>query len=195
MSKWNNEDNDASVPTFVVDSVTPNTAALYGNTTSTGVFLLDAAEIGTANTVGAHAGWVVRKVGTGGRAGRVTIETVVTMKKFPSDNASHDTVFPNPTVSISVQPANTAVTAPDPATFTVTAASSNARMVPLYQWQANTGSGFVNILSTNTNWTGATTNTLVIRDTTGVVNSSVRVLVFGNYANTVTSSNATLTVS
>ena len=42
----------------------------------------------------AHAGWVLRTVGTGGRAGRVQTETLVAMGSMSSD-ASDDTVLPD----------------------------------------------------------------------------------------------------
>jgi len=42
----------------------------------------------------AHAGWVLRTVGTGGRAGRVQTETLVAMGSMTSD-ASDDTVLPD----------------------------------------------------------------------------------------------------
>jgi hypothetical protein len=41
---------------------------------------------------GAHAGWVLRKEGTGGRAGRVQIETLVAMGSMTGDGAD-DTQF------------------------------------------------------------------------------------------------------
>jgi hypothetical protein len=42
----------------------------------------------------AHAGWVLRTVGTGGRAGRVQTETLVAMGSMSSD-ATDDTVLPD----------------------------------------------------------------------------------------------------
>lgn len=41
-----------------------------------------------------HAGWVVRKVGTGGRAGRVQYETLVAMSSITSDG-SDDLILPD----------------------------------------------------------------------------------------------------
>jgi len=49
---------------------------------------------GGINTGLAHAGWVVRTEGTGGRAGRVNYETLVAMGSIASD-ASDDTVLPD----------------------------------------------------------------------------------------------------
>jgi len=42
-----------------------------------------------------HAGWVVRTVGTGGRAGRVQYETLVAMGSMSEDIGSDDTVLPD----------------------------------------------------------------------------------------------------
>jgi len=53
------------------------------------------AVVGGANNKGVqHAGWVVRKVGTGGRAGRVQYETLVAMGSIASDG-SDDTILPD----------------------------------------------------------------------------------------------------
>jgi hypothetical protein len=54
-----------------------------------------AASLGVGATGGAaHAGWNIRTVGTGGRAGRVQYETLVAMGSMSSD-ASDDTVLPD----------------------------------------------------------------------------------------------------
>ena len=50
------------------------------------------ADLGSG-TSGAGAGWVLRKVGTGGRAGRVTYETLVAMRSITSD--AEDIAFPD----------------------------------------------------------------------------------------------------
>jgi hypothetical protein len=42
---------------------------------------------GIQNTFGCHAGWVLRTVGTGGRAGRVTYETLVAMRSMTGDGS------------------------------------------------------------------------------------------------------------
>ena len=49
---------------------------------------------GAKNNGVAHAGWVIRTVGTGGRAGRTTHETLVAMGSMGSD-ASDDSIFPD----------------------------------------------------------------------------------------------------
>ena len=53
------------------------------------------ATVGGASNKGvAHAGWVLRTEGTGGRAGRVQYETLVAMRNITSDG-SDDTVLPD----------------------------------------------------------------------------------------------------
>jgi hypothetical protein len=51
------------------------------------------ADLGSGAGGGASAGWVLRKVGTGGRAGRVTYETLVAMRSITSD--AEDIAFPD----------------------------------------------------------------------------------------------------
>ena len=68
--------------------------------TEAGHFLQGATATGTAVVGGAqnkgvaHAGWVVRTVGTGGRAGRVQYETLVAMGTISNDG-SDDAVLPD----------------------------------------------------------------------------------------------------
>ena len=57
---------------------------------ATGVFSI----AGAKNTGLAHAGWVLRTTGTGGRAGRVTTETLVAMGSMTSDG-SDDSIYPD----------------------------------------------------------------------------------------------------
>ena len=110
MSLWSNTDANTSAPKFAVASglgVSANSVALYANNTSgafhsnitIGVYGVDAAEIHTANNVASHpghAGWVLRKVGTGGRSGRVQCETLIAMGSMTGDgsaSANDDVVF------------------------------------------------------------------------------------------------------
>lgn len=60
-----------------------------------GITATAGAAINGGKNVGiAHAGWNVRKVGTGGRAGRVQYETLVAMGSMTSDG-SDDTILPD----------------------------------------------------------------------------------------------------
>ncbi len=81
---------DALASTPVVITLTDGAGA---NHTLTGVTATATASLGSGNYT--HAGWVKRTEGTGGRAGRVTYETLVAMSSISSDNNADDTVFPD----------------------------------------------------------------------------------------------------
>ena len=110
MPLWGNTDAIGSVPLYANTSVwTSNSnieasnvrlgsalGGLYGNTTpstfvigqSVGVFGVSTEEmaLSTSNTAPvAHAGWVIRREGYGGRAGRIQTETLVAMSSLTSD--------------------------------------------------------------------------------------------------------------
>jgi hypothetical protein len=76
------------------------TGAPYASSLSGGATLQGTTATAIAVTGGAlhrgvsHAGWVVRKVGSGGRAGRVQYETLVAMGSITGDG-SDDTVLPD----------------------------------------------------------------------------------------------------
>lgn len=112
MSLWSNTDANTSAPKFAVASglgVSADGQTLYANTTvgayvsgaAVGVFGVDANEIALANNAAqkpAHAGWVLRKEGTGGRAGRVQTEVLVAMGSMTGDgtvSANDNVVFAN----------------------------------------------------------------------------------------------------
>jgi len=62
--------------------------------TLTGQTATAEAVISSANKGVAHAGWVIRTVGTGGRAGRITHETLVAMGSMNNSDAdAEDTIF------------------------------------------------------------------------------------------------------
>lgn len=196
MSLWGNADVTNAAPKYVGSYVskTPNTAtrdALFGNTTATGVFAVDNLEK-PANEGVAHPGWVLRSVGTGGRAGRVFNETLVAMGSITGD-ATDDVAFKDVTITIGTAPANQTITGTGPATFTV-AAVSNPNTAMTYQWLANTGSGFVALTNTGV-YSGVTTNTLAISSVTGLNGAQYRVDVSAAAANTKSSKKAILTVN
>ena len=106
MALWGNLDAANNAPKFGDTGglgMTANTQQLFGNTTiattdsllgragmAIGVFGVDAIEmsnvsVSSANTAGGHAGWILRKEGTGGRAGRVHVETLVAMGSMVGD--------------------------------------------------------------------------------------------------------------
>ena len=69
------------------DGTTAGGATLRGET-ATGVAVVSGSRHGAH-----HAGWVIRTVGSGGRAGRVQYETLVAMGSMTQDG--EDTVFPD----------------------------------------------------------------------------------------------------
>ena len=114
MSLWSNTDANTSVPKFAPSLVNltntqANSNLLYGNTTTSafitganvGVFGVDTNEM--ANTAAssvasrpAHAGWVIRTGGTGGRVGRVQTEVLVAMGSMTGDgsaSANDDVIY------------------------------------------------------------------------------------------------------
>jgi hypothetical protein len=194
MSSWGNNDNAANTPLWSTASVkvaptTENTANLFQNTTqgywedalpnggdrlanvAIGVFGVDANEA-DVNNQGAHTGWVLRTVGSGGRANRVQQEVLVAMSTMNTDGNSP--VYPDATITISSQPAgNTAnLTVGNTATFRVTASITEGNTAaPLtYQWQrsATIGGTYANVVNAtpaNTTYSGGTSAALVITPT------------------------------
>lgn len=93
MSLWKSTDANTSAPKLVLSQLrVAQTQAImnlaFENTTADvfftgskdGVFGVTAAEQNTAGAVkGGHAGWVLQRTGTGGRAGRTHVETIVAM--------------------------------------------------------------------------------------------------------------------
>lgn len=90
MSLWSNTDANTSAPKFVGVGGSPTQSGLtmYANTQTSafitdqkvGVFGVDVTEQGIAgNPKGGHSGWNLVKTGTGGRAGRTHVETLVAM--------------------------------------------------------------------------------------------------------------------
>ena len=108
MSSWGKYDNAANAPYWAVNSAlttvdaqpvgtrptAANVALLYGNTTfgvyntseTIGLFGMDDSEVANTQQKGvSHAGWVLRTVGQGGRAGRTQHETLVVLSTITGD--------------------------------------------------------------------------------------------------------------
>lgn len=102
------------------------------------------------------------------------------------------------TITITSQPANSTVTAPAAATFTVAATRSPATGTLAYQWQRSTngGTSYTNITNGGV-YSGATTATLSISDSTGLTGNRFRAVVSltGADATPVNSTGAILTVN
>lgn len=191
MALWSNTDANTSAPKNAVAGglgVAGNGDTLFGNTTADvfvtgatlGVFGVDAREQ-QVETVkkGGHAGWVLRKTGSGGRAGRVHVETLVAMGSMTGDG-SDDTPYADTLITITVQPQSSTQATGNNLTLSVTASASPAATLG-YQWYRGS-----NLIS------GATNATLALTNLTS--SNSYYVEVSSTGAATVTSSNAVITV-
>jgi hypothetical protein len=159
------------------------------------VFGVDAAEVVATPGI-AQPGWVKRTVsGT-----RVKWETLVAMKTPPTDVVAGDItddveVLPNYLITLTTQPASLTVAAPAAAEFTVVAAQAPAGGPTLtYAWQRDVESVWTAIANGGV-YSGATTDTLTISDSTGLSGESFRCVVDSTNAQAVTSNAATLTVT
>jgi len=174
MALWTNVDNVAGKPKYLNST---DKAATLGISPDE-----------TANQKATHAGWVLSKTGSGGRAGRVFNETLVAMGSMTGDN---DTVDPDPVVTIGTQPLAASVTTPASATFTV-AATATRGATPTYQWSYSPDAG-VTFIDIN----GATSASLTVASTDAwyVTTNQFRVIVGATGATSVTSNVVTLTVA
>lgn len=200
MALWGNTDAQSSAPKIVVrtdgDVATSNTARLgttqYGNT----VYAVSATEMQAESVESkkiAHAGWVVRR---NRGNGRVQYETLVAMGSIASDAAggADNVVLPNYTLRINTQPTSlTNVAGASSAAFTVVASSRPAGATLSYQWQANTGSGFANLVA-NASITGTTAASVTINPASALGDAQLRVVVSATGANSITSNVAILDV-
>jgi hypothetical protein len=204
MSQWKMDDSAANSVNWAPTSVklAPNTANrddLYGNTTAdafitgltVGQFAVDDNEIAAGGGKVAHTGWVLRTVGSGGRAGRVMTEVLVA-GGITSDG-SDDTTLPDYALRITSQPrANTAnTTAGENSTFRVVGASTPAGATLSYSWTYANGDA----IATNANVGVKTAANLVINSAVQTTNASFKVTISATGAANLVSSNATLTIT
>jgi hypothetical protein len=205
MSSWGNNDNAANAPYWAVNSTivnaadvkanysaptADNVALLYANTTADvytvgetiGLFAVDANE---ASVSGKNSGWVLRTTGSGGRAGRVQEEVLVSISNFNGDN--EDTTYQDAIITISTAPSANTVQfgGGRVASFTVGASitTGNTAAPLTYQWQrsATLGGSYVNVSNgtpANTTYSGGTGETLTVTPTfTDANNNFYRVTV------------------
>ena len=131
---------------------------------------------------------VIRREGTGGRAGRVTYEVLVATGSIATDG-SDDTNFPDYSISILTQPS----AANGAGNVNLTVAATSTPLTTLsYTWQRNAGAGWVAVANTAGVYYNNTSATLVANAAVANANT-FRVLVSATGANTVTSSNAAVT--
>lgn len=212
MPLWGNTDDAANSVISAASQVnkTPNTAnqtALFGNTTADafvtgatiGQFGVDSGEMAAARASGvkpAHAGWVLRTEGSGGRAGRVFQEVLVASKTITGD--AEDAVYPDYILSILTQPAAASANgdADEDGVFTVSAASEPTGATLTYLWQYSTDAG-ENYATTVAvaGFAGQTTDELTASANTIADGTLVRCVVSAAGADSVTSDAAELTVT
>lgn len=206
MPLWGSKDNAANSDIAAVIQVrkgvtTSNQSSLYENTTADafftgqiiGQFGVDTNEV-VADTAGHgyHAGWVLRKEGTGLRAGRVTYETLVAMGSMTNDG-SDDTWFPDYTLRITTQPTSNTTNVIGDLTFTVAGASTPAGATLRYQWQRyiSGNTTWVNVVDQAGYYSGNAAATLTANNLNANA-TSFRAVVSATGANSVTSSSATI---
>lgn len=208
MAQWGNTDDAANSVIWAASQVnktanTVNQTRLFGNTTlsafipnaTVGQFGVSAGEV-TAARAGsgdraAHAGWVLRTVGSGGRAGRVQTEVLVAMSTITGD--AEDVVYEDFTLTITTQPSNTSAntTAGANATFTVAAISAPVGATLGYQWTYANGT----TIATGANVGVTSAATLTVNSAVQTTNGAFKVVVSAAGADSVTSANATLRIT
>jgi hypothetical protein len=213
MANWGNTDDAANSVLWATTQVklTPNTdnqANLYTNTTAdafisgltVGQFGVSGGEAQAlragANTKVAHAGWVLRTVGSGNRAGRVQNETLVAMKTITGDG-SDDAVIPDYNLSITTQPSSVTINSSSTsnvATFTVVAGNIPSGATLTYKWQKWGGSSFGNITDAGA-YSNSATASLVVLSNTATTGEIYRVQVGATGAANVVSTNAVITIT
>jgi hypothetical protein len=202
MSQWEMDDSAANSVIWAAAQFkkTPNSAnrdALFGNTTAdafvtgatVGVFGVDDNEIAASNGSVAHTGWVIRTVGSGGRAGRVQTEVLVAGKIITD---AEDTIFKDAVIFITTQPQNATANTTDEeeATFTVVA-GSNPNTTLTYAWTYANGDS----IQAGANVGNTTQATLTVNSAVETANVAYKVTISATGATSVVSANATLTIT
>ncbi len=205
MAQWGNTDDAANSVLWAVSQLnktanTTNQTNLFGNTTAdafvtgatVGQFGVGVQEA-QANGDLTHSGWVLRTVGSGGRAGRVTHEVLVAGGYTFTSDASDDAVLPDYVIRITSQPANTTANTSNAenATFTVAGASKPAGATLAYAWTYANGGA----IAAGSNVGVTTGATLTINSAAQTTNASYKVVVSTTGGANATSSNATLTIT
>lgn len=206
MPLWGSVDNAANSDIAAViqykrATTSANQTALFDNSTqdafitnaTVGQFGVDTQEMnavpaGTAKP--AHAGWNIRTVGTGGRAGRVSYETLVAMGSMSGD--AEDAKFPDYTLSITTQPSS--ANGAGNVTLTVVATSRPTGATLTYAWQRNAGAGWVAVTNTASVYYVVSTSPNLIANAAVANANTFRVIVntTGTSGNTI-SANASVT--
>jgi hypothetical protein len=209
MPLWGNKDNAANSDIAAVIQynkgvTSANQSSLYKNVTANafitnqivGQFGVDTNEIRAAEANGrshpSHSGWVLRKEGTGLRAGRVTYEVLVATGSIATDG-SDDTQFPDYYLAITTQPTSNNLATASNLNFTVAATSTPSGATITYQWQKYNGSSWTNLSNAAGQYFNVTSATFTANNQTA--NGNVfRALVSTTGANSVASGSATITL-
>ena len=203
MGQWGKTDAAADMPIWIGQlnkkkANTANRTAAFGNSSPNviGVFTVNTAEA-QANPGIAHAGIITRKVGSGGRAGRVQTEVLIAAGSYGATDAADDTQIPDARVTIpSSTPANKTVATASATSLTISPTVKPTGVALTYQWELSTNGGGSFAALTNVGvYTGVTTSTLSISASTGLTGNQYRVIVTPVAGVAKTSRAAVLTVT
>lgn len=211
MAQWGNTDDAANSVLWAASQLnkpanTGNQTALFGNSTAdafiTGVTVgqygVDVNEVTAARAEGtgdraAHAGWVLRTVGSGGRTGRTQTEVLVAMSTITTGSDAEDAVYEDAFITITTQPSNATAntTASEEATFTVVATVAPLGTALTYAWTYANGDA----IQAGANVGNTTQTTLTVNSAVETANVAYKVTVSATGADNAVSSNATLTIT
>lgn len=205
MPLWGNRGDNASnsdiaaVMQYNKNTTAANQTLLFGNT-KPGTFIANLAvgQFGVstgeaaANKSIPHAGWVLRKEGQGLRAGRVTYEVLVASGSIVGD-ASDDTYLPDYKLSFTRQATSNSAQTGNVAIYS-TAVSAPTGATLTYKWQQSYAgaASWADIPNTAGVWFNNTSPTLIANVAVANANT-IRVVVSTTGANTIYSSNASVT--
>ncbi len=204
MPLFKKEDAAASFPivTALLNKLKPtlaNRTAMFGNTSPnvTGVFVVSKEEA-QANPGLAHAGIVARKIGSGGRAGRVQTEVLVAGSSFGGGtDAADDAAVPDGFVKFKAgTPADQTLATGAATTVTVVGLEIKPTGTAVtYQWQISVANGAYTNVANGGVYSGATTATLAISSVTGLNGNKYRCVATPLNGTAKTSRGALLTVA
>ena len=213
MAQWGNSDDAANSVIWAVSQLnktanTDNQTELFGNVTSdvyftgakVGQFGVDSGEAAAMAGTATHAGWVLRTEGSGGRAGRVTYETLVAMGSIGDSgtaDASDDTQIPDYRIVVRTQPSDASANSDldETATFTIAAYTVPAGGTITYDWHYSDDDGDTwTSANGESGFYGDTTEELTVEANTVADGTLVRTMLSVSGGATTNTSSATLTV-
>ena len=207
MPQWKNTDHNANGVLWAASGVkvapsSASRAAIYGNTTANaivpgqtvGLFGVGADEVEVNHAIG-HTGWVLKKTGSGGRAGRVQYEVLVAVG-IKTDNAADNATLPNYRILFNTKPVGDTGSESNNEILSFTANTyskpAGATVAMLWQYSTNAGATWTN--ASGAGFAGYQSNTLTAQANT-VANGIIRVLASATGAINATSSSVTLTTT